>query len=374
MNTSLSVHLEKLDDPRKNIWLRRHDLKEVVIMAICGVLCGADSFEDIELFAKCKKDWLGTFLSLPNGIPSHDTFSRIFARLNPVQFRDSFLSWTQSLGKSFVGEVIAIDGKTVRGSFDKSSGAKAIHMVSAWACANHIVLGQIKVDEKSNEITAIPKLLDLLDIKGCLITIDAMGTQKEIANKIISGEGDYILALKGNQGTLHEDIKLAFDGATPEKLTERTSDFHETVEKAHGRIETRRYWISDDIEWLSQSKAWVGFNSIGIVESIREEGEKVSYERRYFLCSIEPIAKRLAQGVRGHWGVENNLHWVLDVIFNEDKSRIRTGHASENFNTLRKLSMAMIKQDKSKGSLKGKRKRAGWDTQFLMNLLLSRAL
>lgn len=371
MTTDLASHFSNLDDPRKNRWLSLHDLTEIVIMAICGVLCGADSFEDIELFAKTKEDWLRTFLKMPNGVPSHDTFSRIFSRLNPEQFRDSFWSWTQSLGKNFAGEIIAIDGKTVRGSFDKSNGTKAIHMVSAWACANSIVLGQMKVDEKSNEITAIPKLLEMLDINGCLVTIDAMGTQKEIAEKIVSGGADYILALKGNQGTLHDDIKLSFDGATPEKLTERTSDFYETIEKGHGRIETRRYWITDETEWLTQKGDWAGLASIGIVESTRDEGEKTSTERRYFICSIEPSAKRLAEGVRGHWGVENNLHWVLDVVFGEDKSRVRGGHAAENLNTLRKMTMTMIKQDKSKGSLKGKRKKAGWDNQFLAKLLLS---
>lgn len=374
MSTELASHFSNLDDPRKNTWLNRHDLTEIVIMAICGVLCGADSFEDIELFAQCKKEWLETFLELPNGIPSHDTFSRIFSRLNPDQFRESFLSWTQSLGKNLEGEIVAIDGKTIRGSFDREKGSKPIHMVSAWACANNIVLGQMKVDEKSNEITAIPRLLELLDLKGCLVTIDAMGTQREIAKKIISNGGDYVLALKGNQGGLFEDIKLAFDGATPEKLTERTSDYFETVDKGHGRLETRKYWITDSIEWLEQKKDWPGLASIGIVESSREETHKTSIERRYFICSIAPSAKRLSKAIRGHWGIENSLHWVLDVVFNEDQSRVRTGHGAENLNTLRKMTLAMIRKDKSKGSLKGKRKKAGWDNQFLAKLMLSTAL
>ncbi len=374
MELSLIKHFEELEDPRRNLWLARHDFLEVIVVAICGVLCGADSFEDVELYAKCKEDWLRGFLKLPNGIPSHDTLSRIFAKLNPEKFRDSFLSWTTSLSKTFEGEIIAIDGKTLRGSFDGATGTKAIHMVSAWACSNRLVLGQMKVDEKSNEITAIPKLLELLDLNQCLVTIDAMGCQKEIAEKIVAQKGDYLLALKGNQGGLHEDIKLSLDSATPALLTERMTDYFETIEKGHGRVETRRYWITDDIDWLAQKGDWQGFKTIGIVESTRYISGKESTERRYFISSIDPSAQKLAEGVRGHWGVENSLHWCLDVVFNEDDSRVRAGHGPENFNTLRKLALSMIKRDKSKGSLKGKRKRAGWDNKFLMNLLVSRAL
>jgi len=371
---SFVQHFSVIRDPRKNTWLQRHELYDILVIAICGVLCGADSFEDIHLFAKCKEDWLKTFLKLPNGLPSHDTIRRIFTMLSPNQFQKAFFSWTKAMSEGLEETIIAIDGKTARGSFDKEKGKKAIHMVSAWACANNIVLGQMKVNDKSNEITAIPKLLELLEIKGAIVTIDAMGCQKGIAKGIIEKKGDYVLSLKGNQGTMLEDTKLAFDGATPEVLTSRMSDYFETIEKGHGRIETRKYWITDEIDFLSLRDEWIGLSTLGIVESTREIDGKTSKERRYFIASIPPSASKLAEAVRGHWAVENNLHWVLDVVFNEDKSRIRSGHAAENFNTLRKLTLGMIKKENSKGSLKGKRKRAGWDNTYLMKLLKPKEL
>ena len=356
-----------LTDPRVN---RRklHSLPDIITIAILGVICGADTWTDIEAFGKAKKEWLSTFLDLPHGIPSHDTFGRLFSILEPRQFCDCFTAWISELAGYQGDEIIAIDGKAIRGSFDKSSGKKAIHMVSAWAVGSGIVLGQQKTEEKSNEITAIPILLDSIDLKGATVTIDAMGTQKEIADKIIVGGGDYLLALKGNQGNLHSDIKLSYDGAEKEVLTDRCDDHYETIDGDHGRVDTRSYWVSHGLEGIEVNE-WTGLKSIGIVDRVREIGNSISNERSYFLLSKEMTAENFGKACRGHWAVENNLHWALDVSFSEDACRVRKDHAPENFNTLRKIGLALLKNTKTKNGVKTKRLVAGWDNKFLGKVL-----
>lgn len=368
---SLEEHVSSVPDPRKNFWLQRHSLRDILLISICATIGGADTFEDIAAFGRAKLDWFKDFLDLPNGIPSHDTFNRMFERLDHAAFKECFLSWVNGVCELCSGEVIAIDGKTMRGS--GGAAHKALHVVSAWACSNGLVIGQKATEEKSNEITAIPRLLELIKVKGCIVTIDAMGCQKEIAEKIIDSEGDYVLSLKGNQGSLHEDIKLNFEGVREEVLHEKTSDHHSSVDANHGRIETRKYWITDDIDWLVQKEDWPGLKSVGIVESQREINGETSTERRYFISSISPDAKVFANAVRSHWLVENSLHWMLDVTFNEDRNRVK-GQAALNLGQLRHFALNILKSDKSKGSIAGKRKKAGWDNDFLKKLVENHVL
>jgi predicted transposase YbfD/YdcC len=343
------------------------------VLAVCGVLCGADSWIQIEAFGRAKEEWLRKFLELPHGIPSHDTFGRVFCLLRPEEFRQCFLNWIQAVAEITQGNVIAIDGKTLRRSYDRQDGREAIHMVSAWSSQNHLVLGQIKTDEKSNEITAIPKLLKMLDVRGCIVTLDAMGTQKEIAKKIIAGGGDYVLGLKGNHETLHEEVKLFLDDALKQDFQEVESTYYETVDKGHGRLEVRRYWLVRDVDWLEDKDLWKGLNSLGLVEAQRTLNGKTSTERRYYLSSLQGSAQEFAEAVRGHWGIENSLHWVLDVVFREDESRVRKGYASENLAMLRHMALNLLKQNKtSKNSIKGKRLTAGWNNDFLAEVLFLR--
>ena len=368
---SLEEHLSSVPDPRKNFWLQRHSLRDILLIAVCATIGGADTFEDIAAFGRAKLDWFKEFLELPNGIPSHDTFNRVFEYLDHDRFKKSFLSWVQSICKLYEGEVIAIDGKTMCASGD--SAHKALHVISAWACGNSLVIGQKATEEKSNEITAIPKLLDMIKIKGCIVTIDAMGCQKEIAKHVMEKEADYVLSLKGNQGTLHENIKLNFDDVREEVLHKKTTDFHSSVDADHGRVETRKYWISDDIDWLEQKKNWPGLKSVGIVESRREINGTVATERRYFISSLAPNAKVFANAVRSHWLVENSLHWSMDVTFDEDRNRVK-GQAGLNLGQLRHFALNILKTDKTKGSIRGKRKKAGWDNSFLKKLLENHVL
>jgi predicted transposase YbfD/YdcC len=361
---SLLEHFQGMDDPRINR-TRGHELIDILVIAICTLLCGGESFNDMEDFGHAKDEWLRTFLKLPNGIPSHDTFNRVFAALDPAQFLDCFLAWTQSMRKVVDEEIVAMDGKALRRAI-REGGIP--YMVSAWAVNNGLVLGQVRVGEKSNEITAVPPLLRALDLAGCIVTLDAMGCQKKIAREIIEADAEYVLALKGNQETVHEEVRTFLDDAivhTPETL-----GYTETVEKDHGRLETRRYWQSDRLEWFADLPKWEGLRSVGVVESIRELKGVIQTERRYFLSSLPLDAPRFARAVRSHWGVENSLHWVLDVQFGEDQCRARTGNAAENLATLRRLALNLLKRDTTKKrGIRGKQKNAGWNHHYLLHLL-----
>lgn len=368
---SMLMHFSALSDPRVDR-TKRHNLLDIVIIAISAVISAAETWEDIAEYGRTKHAWFKSFLNLPNGIPSHDTFARVFAALNPEEFKSCFIAWIQSLAKVTDGDVIAIDGKTLRRSFDKASGKTALHMVSAWSKENNLVLAQTAVDEKSNEITAIPKLLDLINLTGATVTIDAMGCQKEIVEKIVAKDADYVIALKGNQGNLHEEVKLAFDHLGPEALSRQSHSFYETTDADHGRIENRKYWITSDLSLLENSALWAGLKSIGIVESTVETTNKITRERRYFITSIAPDATVFSHAVRSHWLIENRLHWVLDVTFGEDHSRIRSHHAAKNFAIIRHLALSLLQQNPVKRmSLKTRRLKAGWDNHYLMQVLLT---
>ncbi len=368
LSTRFLDYFAQLDDPRRCYGNKRHELSDVLVLTILAVISGAESWVEVEEFGHYKEAWLKEFLQLPNGIPSHDTIGRIFSRLNPEHLESCFLNWVKSLiGINNNREVIAIDGKTLRRSYDGES--KAIHMISAWAAQNGLVLGQIKTEDKSNEITAIPALLQMIEVAGCTVTIDAMGCQRDIAEKILEKEGDYILALKGNQKTLHEDVKLFFEANQANHFKGTSHDYYETVEKGHGRIETRRYWITDAIDWLKKEHDWPGLQTIACVESVREIRDKTTCERRYYITTLAAQAVTFAEAVRRHWAIENCLHWSLDVTFNEDQCRVRKDQAPENFAVIRHIAINLIKHEKSKGSLKGKRKRAGWNTNYLTSIL-----
>lgn len=358
--------VRELPDPRKDR-TRLHRLEDILVIAICALICGAESFEDMEVFGDSKEEWLRTFLKLEHGIPSHDTFNRLFAALDPEKFLEAFMRWTESLRKAVAEEVVALDGKALRRAIDAGQCPKVV--VSAWAAGSGLVLGQRKVEDKSNEITAVPELLRTLELSGCIVTLDAMGCQKQIAREINEADAKYVLALKGNQGTAYEEIKSYLDEAIAAGRAELHSCEH--VDKGHGRIEVRRYWQSTQLDWFADRGLWEGLCSVGAVEAVRDINGKQSVERRYFLSSLTLDVERFARAVRGHWGVENQLHWVLDVVFNEDQSRARTGYAAENLATLRRWSLNLVRADtlKAKNSLKGRRKAAGWDNRYLLHLL-----
>jgi predicted transposase YbfD/YdcC len=367
--TRLSDHFGSLPDPREP-GLVEHKLLDIITIAICAVICGADSWVEMEEFGKAREEWLKGFLELPHGIPSHDTFGRVFARISAVAFQRCFASWIQAVFTVTQGQVIAIDGKTLRRSYDRGSGKAAIHMVSAWANANRLVLGQVKTDEKSNEITAIPELLKLLDVKGCIVTIDAMGCQRAIAAQIIQQGGDYVLALKGNQGGLYDDVYQFFEYARARQFKGIPHRYHETVDGDHGRVEVRRYWTVDQFEWLADRAKWKGLSLIGMVEAERHVGADVSVERRYYIASLANDAVRFGHAVRGHWSIENPLHWSLDVTFNEDGCRVRQGEAAENFAVLRHIALSLLRQEKTaKVGLKAKRLKAALDIDYLLKVL-----
>lgn len=371
-SASLLEHFRELADPRAE-HLLDHQLIDIIGLTICAVICGADSWVDIENYGKAKADWLKGFLGLANGIPSHDTISRLFAALDPDALRECFLNWVRAVAQLSQGEVIAIDGKTLRHSYDRGSNKGAIHMVSAWASHNRLILGQVKVDEKSNEITAIPELLKVLDLHGCIVTIDAMGTQTAIAQEIVARGGDYILSLKGNQRNLHEDVQQLFNWALQTQFKDIAHEYCQSVEKAHGRIERRRYWLLSEVEHLIDAERWVGLQRVGLVESERRvAGQAPTIERRYYLLSLDGNVERFARAVRSHWGIENQVHWVLDVGFGEDASRVRKDHAPENLALVRHVALNLLRQDTtSRGGIKAKRLKAGWDNEYLSLLLAS---
>jgi predicted transposase YbfD/YdcC len=374
---SLIEHFEALSDPRVDR-TKDHDLIDVLIIAICTLLCGGESFNDMEDFGEAKHDWFKTFLGLRNGIPSHDTFNRVFAALDPQQFLECFLRWTQSLRQAVAQEIVALDGKALRRALNKDQSVK--YIVSAWAESNNLVLGQWKVADKSNEITALPQLLRVLELSGCIVTLDAMGCQKKIAREIIESDADYVLALKGNQETVHQEVKDFLDQTLAETQKPRPRGTQrwpaaglatwETVEKDHGRLETRRYYQSSELAWFADLEQWEGLKSVGMVEAMREVDGKTSVERRYYLSSLPVNIELFARAVRSHWAVENKLHWVMDVCFREDQSRARSGYAAENLATLRRLALNLLKREKTKKrGIRGKQLNAGWDHSYLLRLL-----
>lgn len=376
--TSLIAHFSPMRDPR--IERRKdHDLIDVLIIAVCCLLCGGEGFNDMEDFGKAKYDWFKTFLRLRNGIPSHDTFNRVFAALDPKEFLDCFLRWTQSLRQGVHQEIVALDGKALRRALDKDESVK--YVVSAWAESNGLVLGQLKVADKSNEITALPQLLRVLELSGCIVTTDAMGCQKKIAKEIIEADADYVLALKGNQETVHDEVKSFLDATLLEQQAPRPKGAKpsataaalaklETVEKDHGRLEMRRYYQSDHLDWFADRSKWEGLKSFGMIESVREVDGQATTERRYYLSSLALDIETFARAVRSHWGVENKVHWIMDVCFREDQSRARAGYAAENLATLRRLALNLLKREKTKKrGIKGKQLNASWDHAYLLRLL-----
>ena len=377
-SSSLVFHLSRVPDPRIDR-MKDPDLVDILVIAVCTLLCAGETFNDMEDFGKAKQDWFKTFLRLRNGIPSHDTFNRVFAAIDPKEFLECFLRWTQSVRQEVAKEVVALDGKALRRALNKDQSAK--NVVSAWAESNGLVLGQLKVADKSNEITAVPELLRVLELSGCIVTIDAMGCQKQIAREIIEADADYVLALKGNQETVHAEVKAFLDSALAERQSPRAVGAKlskeaaglaqlETVEKDHGRLETRRYYQSDQLGWFADRSKWEGLRSVGMVESIREIEGKATCERRYYLSSLPLEVGTFARAVRSHWGVENKVHWVMDVCFGEDKSRARTGYAAENLASLRRLALNMLKKETTKKrGIRGKQLNASWDHPYLLRLL-----
>src|SRR4051812_26402583 len=370
---SLAHHFAELTDPRIDR-SRLHELLDIVAIAICAVVAGAESWDDIEDFGNAKHAWLKTFLALPNGIPSHDTFRRVFERLDPEEFQRCFLGWIEALHEATGRQVVAIDGKTLRRSFDRAKGKSALHMVHAWATADRLLLGQVAVDEKSNEITAIPKLLEMLALSGAIVTIDAMGCQKDIGRTIRGRKADYVLALKANHERLFEQVVASWDGARARLMMGPGIRRHREWSEGHGRDEFRRCWATSDLSWLEGREEWEGLRSVVMVEAERFIGDSLGVETRYYLSSLADDARLLNGAARSHWGVENSLHWVLDVTFNEDRSRIRKENAPENFGLLRRLALCLLKKEStSKRSIKGKRLQAAWDDGYLQRVLCGNA-
>jgi predicted transposase YbfD/YdcC len=365
------IHFGDLDDPRLDR-KKRHSLLDIIAITICAVIAGADGWTDVALFGKSKEAWLRTFLKLPNGIPSHDTFGRFFMLLDPVAFQRSFIDWVHAVHETVQG-VVAIDGKTARRSHDQRRGKKAIHLVSAWATENGVALGHVKTEEKSNEITAIPELVKMLQLKGCLVTLDAMGCQREIAQTIVDAGADYLLAVKDNQETLREDLEQEFKEAQADDFVHMDCLYHETLDKGHGRMEKRQYWYTHDIAGLGTLERWPKLAGMVMCRATRTVKGETSSENRYFITSnTGHDIQKIAAAVRAHWQVENALHWVLDIAFYEDQCRIRMGYAAENLATVRKMALNVLKTNKSKkGGVKAKRLQAAWDNDYLREILMA---
>ena len=362
-------HFLKLDDPRR--YNKSHLLIDIVVIAICAVICGADDWPAVEEFGEAKQEWFEQFLKLPHGIPSDDTFRRVFAVLDAEQFQSCFITWIRTVFEVTQGQVVPIDGKKLRRSHDKSIGKDAIHMVSAWALENHLVLGQVKVDDKSNEITAIPQLLDVLEIAGCIVTIDAMGCQKKITQKVKDKNADYTIAVKANQKGLLEDITGLFDRARETQFA--NCDYCKTEEKGHGRFEIRECWTISNPEDLKQIRSlsdWTGLRTVVMVRRERHIGCKIETEIKYYISSLVSSARHILDIIRGHWGIENQLHWVLDIAFREDDCRLRKGNGAQNFALLRHIALNLLKQESTcKRGIKTKRLKAGWDMDYLSKVL-----
>lgn len=359
--------LSVIQDPRIDR-TRKHSLETLLVLALLAVICGADSFVAIEGYAKARKDWLETFLDMSGGVPSHDTFGRLFAALNPMMLGEAFRRWTEAMATSSKEKLIAIDGKTLRRAFKQAGDGVFVHMVSAWSSANGVVLGQVKTEEKSNEITAIPALLDLIDVKSSLVTIDAAGTQTAIAEKIVEKGGDYLLAVKGNQPTLHNAMIQHFEGTGRFCNKFATA---ETNEHAHGRDETRRVEISHSVEDIASAERWAKLRTLIHIESIRTVKGDTTTEHRYYISSRRSLSpKQALAAVRGHWGIENSLHWVLDVAFREDDCRVRAGNAAANFSAVRQLALGLLKKrTEKKCGIKIRRQWAGWNNNFLLQVI-----
>ena len=361
----------QLKDPRVNR-TRRHSLPDILAIAICEVICGADGWVQIARFGRCKQEWFQTFLELPNGIPSHDTFGRVFAALDPQAFEECFAQWIAALTTASQGRLIAVDGKTIRRSLDAANDKAAIHMVSAWCGANQMVLGQLATDAKSNEITAIPELLKLLDLSGAVVTIDAAGCQKKIVERIVEQGGDYVLGLKGNQGGLHAETVTLFDQCLRDDCYGMPYTTDVTTNGGHGRIEERRIWATPEVGWFAEKDKWKNLRSLIRVQAKRTVGNETSQEYHYYISSLpanDPA--RLLAYIRGHWGIENNVHWCLDINFREDDCRIRQGHAAENFSRLNRLALNLLKAEKTNAvGIKTKRLCCAWDHDYLLKVLV----
>jgi predicted transposase YbfD/YdcC len=367
---TIAAYFSVLEDPRR--YNRRHKLLDIVVIAICAAICGAEGWEDIELFGETKEEWLKGFLELPHGPPSDDTYRRVFAALDAEEFQSCFMDWIEAVEELTEGQVIAVDGKTVRRSHDRKRGKKALQMVSAWASANGVVLGQRKVDGESNEITAVPELLDALEIAGCIVTLDAIHCQTETVEAIVGKGADYVLPVKENQPRLLEALQGLFDDPAEMRWVE--CDYHRTENRGHGRVETRECWSTSDPEYLDYIATlaeWRGLQSIAMVQAERQLGDQTTVTRRYFISSLMSDAKLLLQAVRGHWGIENKVHWVLDIAFREDDCRIRKGHGAENFAVLRHIALNLLRREIStKRSIKGKRMKAALDEKYLLKVLV----
>lgn len=346
MSRSLQEHLSIISDPRQAGKVI-HRLSDIVMLSICAMVSGAEGWLDIEEFGHTHEKWLRGHGMFANGIPVDDTIARVMSVLNPKAFQTAFIGWMQDVTRLTDGEIVAVDGKTVRRSHDRKANKSALHMVSAFACSNGVVLGQERTEEKSNEITAIPALLALLELKGCIVTIDAMGCQKAIAAQIIERKGGYVLALKDNQPKLHEAIVDWFDGAQAHDFKDAPHDFYEHIDKGHGRVEVRRYWITEDLSGLEGSAQWAGLRSIGMAENETHKGAQRTIERRYFITTLTANAQQFAHAVRNHWGIENRLHWVLDMSFREDESRIRRGDGAQVLAVVRHIALNLLRQDKT---------------------------
>ncbi len=367
---TLFESLAVIKDPRIERH-KLHSLTDILMIAICATICGVESWTEIEEFGEAKQEWFSTFLELENGIPSHDTFGRVFSLLDTSELKECFLDWISSVVSLAKGSLVNIDGKHLRGSKSVTNNRKALNVVSAWASSQSVVLGQVACQEKSNEITAIPELLKILELQGCIVTIDAMGCQKEIVKQIAEKKADYVISLKGNQGILHTEVKQYLDWAERIKFKEIGYDYYETLSKGHGRIEERRCWVTEEIDWLEQKGEWKNLKSVIMVEAIREVigGEK-TVERRYFISSLEANAAEALRAVRGHWAIENELHWCLDIGFREDACQIKETNAVENLATIRHIGLNLLKQETScLRGIKTKCKKAGWSEDYLLKVL-----
>jgi predicted transposase YbfD/YdcC len=367
---SILTYFHDLPDPRRETRNKKHRLIDVLVIALCGIIAGCQSAVEIEAYGRAKETWLRTFLELPNGIPSHDTFSRVLQSVDPREFHDCFVRWVRALHEVTRGEIVPIDGKTLRRSFDSASDLPALHLVSAWAAENRLVLGEIPVDDKSNEITAVPKLLEILELTGAIVTLDAMGCQKEIAAKVRERGADDVLAVKDNQPHLRADLSDHFDEVLEEEESLPRTRRHTTKEKNRGRLEHRTYLSTPVPEDLRKGEAWRDLKSVGCVIAVVQRGGKETVEARYSISSLKPNAKVLAKAVRGHWGIEDGQHWVLDVVFQEDQSRARLDNASENLALLRRLAMNLMAKEGTKhASLRVKGRTAGWNDKLMTQIL-----